>query len=611
MIFLASGIPCFGEDYLVIKKKSGPTQRVPLNFSPDEIESFHVESAPGAPGQPGKAAPPAKQEEEEPAADQPPGGPMILKREPGAAPPPAAGLPARPPVREEALPLREPSRPPTAVRPPVEPKKAETPRAEARKPVSGPVAALTPGGKGTFTINVYKLPDNVKTLPDYSAFRPQGTVSADKIDLDPAKGEKQPSGLPENTEGLGMRCMGLFLVAGEGIFKWRVQSKDGMRLHIDDKTLIENDGIHDASSKTGYLHLSEGVHSIILDSFNSKGSPVLKLFVQTPLGQEQVFSIGQGLAGWKEPAKPYDVLWGQVFFVPKGKYAAAPPDFGQLSPIGRLIASELNVTGEGGIPGLPGRKDYVGVRYQGFFNVDGAGIFAFRLVADNFAKLVVGKDTIVEATKGLRGEPQGKLGWAFLQKGSYPVTVDYFHPEGEQALELYVTLPEGEEELFSPAKTLAGYPSDSGKTSLIPAFVYFVEPGTKKLPNFNKLTPSGMFFTKAIDYPVDRGSRSFPGVPQREDWLGLRFYVKFSLSEEEAGQYKFRVVARDAARLVIGKKLIVDAEGCGKVTDASGVVDLKAGSHEMFLDYFHATGPDGVQLYLTAPGGEERVFAFQ
>jgi len=478
------------------------------------------------------------------------------------------------------------------------------------RPAPGLTAAEAPGGKGTFTVNVYKLPDNIQALPDYSAFRPKQTLTTDRINLDPSKGENEPSNLPENAEGLGMRFMGMFLVSGEGIFKWRLDSKDGVRMHIDDKTFIENDGIHAPSSKTAFTHLGEGVHTIIVDSFNSKGSPVLKLFVTPPIGQEQIFSIGSGLAGWKEPAKPYDVLWGQVYFVPKGNYPEGP-DFGKLSPVGRLIASELNIRGSEGFPGLPDRKDMVGLHYQGFFSVKGAGVFAFRLVADHYAKLTIGKSVVAELTGGIKADPQGKLGWAFLQEGSYPINVDYFHPSGEPRLELYVTQPQKEEEFFSPARPIAGFTAEEGKMSLIPSFVYFLKPGTKKIPNYNKLSPSGMFFTKAVDYPVDRGSREFPGVPKREEWLGLRFYVKFALNQQEAGVYKFRVACKDAARLIIGKKKVIDTEGPPKVQDQSGTVDLQAGSHELFLDYLATTGPNGVQLYITPPGGQEKIFAFQ
>ncbi|MBI4964708.1 MAG: hypothetical protein HY913_15620 [Desulfomonile tiedjei] len=609
IFIFATAIPIFGEDYLVIKKKGGPTQKVPLKFSPDQIESFQVESGEPSPREKARPSAPAAEEEVDEAAEdegkpleispgKPSTGPMILKKGPETAPP----TPPRPGPRQpisEAVPSQE--------RGPVS---RERVAPAPSRPAPGLIAAEIPGGKGTFSVNVYKLPENIQALPDYTAFRPKQAVTADRINLDAATGDNEPANLPENTEGLGMRFMGMFLVSGEGIFKWRLDSKDGARMHIDDKTLIENDGVHAPSSKTAFTHLAEGVHTIIVDSFNSKGPPVLKLFVTQPLGKEQVFSIGSGLAGWQEPAKPYDVLWGQVYFVPKGNYPEGP-DFSKLSPVGRLIASELNIRGGEGFPGLPDRKDMVGLHYQGFFNVEGAGIFAFRLLADHYAKLTIGKSTVAEVTGGTKADPQGKLGWAFLQQGSFPITVDYFHPSGEPLLELYVTQPEKEEQFFSPSTPIAGVTAETGKMALIPAFVYFMKPGTKKIPNYNKLSPSGMFFTKAVDYPLDRGSKEFPGVPKREDWLGLRFYVKFSLNQQEAGAYKFRVVCKDAARLIIGKKIVVNAEGPAKVQDQSGTIDLQAGSHELFLDYLQTTGQNGVQLYITPPGGQEKIFAFQ
>ncbi|MGB6065685.1 MAG: hypothetical protein WBG50_12830 [Desulfomonilaceae bacterium] len=618
------------EDYLVIKKKGGSTQKVPLNFAPDQIESFHVESKPAKGTQSGKgttAAPgaePAQKAGEgqgetvgrQPEGNllgiqpsNPPSSPMVLKKEPGTSSPSSGGpkagqaAPGKGTATESGQPLSGPkaSQGPTT---------REPAAAAPRKSVSGPVAAALPGGKGAFNVNIYKLPQNIQALPDYSAFKPAQTLTCDEIYLDPSKGENKLSGLPENTNDLGMRFIGTFMVSGEGIFRWRLDSKDGSRMNIDDKTLIENDGIHEPSSKTAYLHLGEGIHTIIVDSFNSQGPPVLKLYVQPPLGPEQIFSLSSGLAGWEEPAKPYDVLWGQVYFVPKGNYPEGP-DFSRLSPIGRVIAPNLNVSGGEGFVGLPDRKEMIGIRYQGFFNVQGAGIFAFRLLADHFARLTIGKQNIVNITGGLKADPTGKLGWAFLQQGSYPITIDYFHPKGEPRLELYVTEPRKKEELFTPAATLTGFSSEEGGVSLIPAFVYFLKPNTRKMPNYNKLSPSGMFFTKSIDYPPNRGTREFPGVPKRDDWLGLRFYIKFSLSDQEAGTYKFRVVCGNAARLIIGKKMIINADGGGKVTEQSGTATMEAGSHEMFLDYFQGTGPSALQLFITPPGGQEKVFAFQ
>lgn len=570
-------LPCIlpAQDYLIIKRKSGSTQKIPLNFPPDQIESLQVE-----PGQRGAVQSERDTEEGDVGTRQP-----TVREAPG-----------RPGVTKTPPPARDGS-------------KVETPpdTTTTRRPPAIDRGQETPPRGSAFTVNVYQLPETVNSLPDFSALTPKKILRTDSVNLDPARGMRDPSGLPENYDGLGMRIMGMFPVQGEGIFRWRIQAKDGVRLHIDDKTILENDGIHDVTSKTGFVHLAEGIHSIIVDSFNAKGSPVLKLFVQPPIGPEQVFEITAGLNGWQEPAKPYDVLWGQVYFVPKGDHPKGP-DFSRLSPIGRLIAPELSISGPP-IPGLPGRTDMVGIRYQGFFSVSGAGIFAFRLLADTYAKLAIGNHIISEA-RGPK-DPQGSVGWAFLQEGSYPISVDFFHAQGDVKLGLHVTQPEKKEELFSPSRPLVGYTTDSGKLSLIPAFVYFLDPNTRKIPNFNKMTPAGMFYTNAIDYPADRGTREFPGVPKRTDWLGLRFYVKFSLTEEEAGTYKFRVVCEDSARLIIGKKMVLNAEGQGKVLDQSGSVDLQPGSHEMFLDFLQTTGPNCLQLYITPPGGEEKIFAFQ
>ncbi|MBI5249271.1 MAG: hypothetical protein HY912_07235, partial [Desulfomonile tiedjei] len=386
LMLLLTVIPGYGEDYLIIKKKGGPTQRVPLNFAPDQIESLQVEpgTSSGAPQEKAEEPPKALQQETE-RPGTPPSAKILRKGEPGPTRGPTQATP------EEDSEIEEPSQKPIQPQVQQKPSRSDTVPSAPKKVESAPPPAP---GRG-FSVNMYKLPDNIRAIPDYSAFRPTGTTITDKINLEPSKGEKEPSGLPESMDGLGLRFMGMFMTTGEGIFRWRLQSKDGARLHIDDKTLIENDGIHDASSKVGYLHLAEGTHSVILDSFNSQGSPVLKLYLQPPIGPEQVFSLSNGASGWKEPEKPYDVLWGQVYFVPKGNYPEGP-DFGRLSPIGRIIAPELNFSGGTGLVGLPGKSEMVGVRYQGFFNVQGAGIFAFRLVADNFARLTIGKQAITE-----------------------------------------------------------------------------------------------------------------------------------------------------------------------------------------------------------------------
>ncbi|MEW6350224.1 MAG: hypothetical protein AB1646_14250 [Thermodesulfobacteriota bacterium] len=580
----------WAQNYLIIRNRDGTIQRIPLQHDPEQIESFRMEAGPKV------EAPPAGKEP----AVVPARPPERAPEQPSERPP--LGMPRVGP--RQPPPLPGPSLEPPATRKPEPPTKAEI------KAVEPPSVAKM---DGRFVVNVYKLPKNVKTLPDFATMRPVQMITAPRIDLNPATGSNEPADLPQDDEGLGLRFQGMFYVSGEGIFKWRLHSKDGARMHIDDKTLIENDGIHGPSSKTGFVHLAEGAHTIIVDSFNVKGSPVLQLFVTPPVGPEQVFSPVTGVAGWKEPRKLFDVLWGQVYFVPKGDYPKGP-EFSKLNPIGRVIAPELNIGGGADIPGLPGKKDMVGIRYDGFFNVEGAGIFSFRLAADHYAKLSIGKYTIVETTGK---DSNGAVGWAWLEQGGqgkgYPIVIDYFHPSGTPRLELYVAQPEKPETLFSPGRALAGYNWEQESGGNLRGYVYFVRPGTKTFPNLNEMKAAGMFQTSAIDYPIDRPEGSeFPGIPKRDSWFAVRFPIAITLSDAEKGNYKFRMVAKSGARFIVDDKRLINMDRVSdEVREESGTVVLNKGKHTFFLDFFATTGPNALQLYITPPGGEEKIFAFQ
>src|SRR5512139_2801319 len=139
IVVLGAPLLCLADDYLVIKRKGGPTQKIPLDFPPDQIESFQVEPAPPGTG-PSPADKRAVEETESPLrrpearpsqpGDTAPSTPMILRRGPksGEEPGPAEG-----------------------------PTRAETPSAGVRRPGAGPAVAAAPVGKGFLSVNIYKL----------------------------------------------------------------------------------------------------------------------------------------------------------------------------------------------------------------------------------------------------------------------------------------------------------------------------------------------------------------------------------------------------------------------------------------------------------------------
>ena len=129
--------------------------------------------------------PPLKRPESRPSQispGAPPSQPMILRQRPGPAPAVSdQESPAQPAEKQPAIAPRGERL-----------ESGEPPAAPLKRPV-GPVAATVPGGKGSFYVNVYQLPDSVKALPDYSALRPVESLTTDKINLDPARGQSEPA----------------------------------------------------------------------------------------------------------------------------------------------------------------------------------------------------------------------------------------------------------------------------------------------------------------------------------------------------------------------------------------------------------------------------------
>jgi PA14 domain len=76
-----------------------------------------------------------------------------------------------------------------------------------------------------------------------------------------------------------------------GSYRFRLKSDDGSQLFIDNRLVVDNDGIHDVISKRGELELRSGRHRIRVWYFQGmKYQLALQLFVTPPGGAERLFS---------------------------------------------------------------------------------------------------------------------------------------------------------------------------------------------------------------------------------------------------------------------------------------------------------------------------------
>jgi hypothetical protein len=78
-------------------------------------------------------------------------------------------------------------------------------------------------------------------------------------------------------EHVGRRYRGYLSVPRDDVYRFALTSDDGARLLIDDRIVVNNDGLHSAEERTGTAALAAGWHPITVQYFNRTGGAELKL----------------------------------------------------------------------------------------------------------------------------------------------------------------------------------------------------------------------------------------------------------------------------------------------------------------------------------------------
>jgi hypothetical protein len=145
-----------------------------------------------------------------------------------------------------------------------------------------------------------------------------------------------------------------------------------------------------------------------------------------------------------------------------------------------------------------------------------------------------------------------------------------------------------------------------GTSGAFRADVCFIRPGTRSLDAITRCPKEITFFTDSLAVSPRRFAEGFPGISSRTEWFAIRYRGKFSVTE--AGQYYFRLISDDGARLWIDGIPIVDNDGIHPPRSQTGNTRLESGEHELFVSYFQGPRYDvALQLFVTPPGGGERL----
>lgn len=180
----------------------------------------------------------------------------------------------------------------SATQEPAKPKERQTTRRSPkwRLPPSNAPHITAPnvfgnGKSGAFRGLAYVIPEGSKKLPSFDGLVPFAALYTDSFEVKPQEfSEGFPGALMQN-DWFAIRFEGEFTVPNEGVFQFRLTSDDGAILYVDDKRVIENDGIHTAKSADGEAHLSAGPHRLRLDYFQAERGKVALILLMGQNGK--------------------------------------------------------------------------------------------------------------------------------------------------------------------------------------------------------------------------------------------------------------------------------------------------------------------------------------
>jgi cytochrome c553 len=137
-----------------------------------------------------------------------------------------------------------------------------------------------PAGKGTTKFAYYE--GGWDRLPDFTKLKPNETGVAAAFDLVAARRHND----------YALVFDGVFKIEKEGQYKFWLSSDDGSKLYIDDKLVVDNDGVHPPKTVTNSTRLSVGLHRVRVAFFQAGGGDELSVEISgSGLAQQNLGGI--------------------------------------------------------------------------------------------------------------------------------------------------------------------------------------------------------------------------------------------------------------------------------------------------------------------------------
>ena len=165
---------------------------------------------------------------------------------------------------------------------------------------------------------IYLLPPGTEELPKFEKLKSIGAVYTSALNIPPRDFLEGFPGITDRFEWFAIDYTGHFYIDDPGKYRFLLGSDDGSKLYIDNKRIIDNDGIHPIQYEEASMTLKGGIHSIRISYFQGPRTGIaLVLGVARPGEDWRAFSTDE----FRPPRNPADWKYGDPNSLP----GAEPP----------------------------------------------------------------------------------------------------------------------------------------------------------------------------------------------------------------------------------------------------------------------------------------------
>jgi len=231
------------------------------------------------------------------------------------------------------------------------------------------------------------------------------------------------SALPRaQSSNYAFRYTAVLNVPATGNYQFYLNSADGAKLYVDGAQIVNADGLHAVTERTGSVNLTAGQHNLMVSYFQRSASAALSVEWSGPgIHRRPVESYLAPLPNYNALAyEYYQGLWSTL------------PDFDALVPVSTGHVHNFSLAPRA-------RDEQYGFRYSGRINVPADGNYTFYIGSDDGSQLFINGSRLIN-NDGLHGYRE-RSGLLFLTAGVHDLVATMFERYGGDNLTVKWTGP--------------------------------------------------------------------------------------------------------------------------------------------------------------------------